>query len=271
MITIITSSLNGGRFIEKTISSVLGQSGVELEYIIIDGGSTDGTLDVIRANEEKIDYWISEPDNGISDAFNKGIRLTNGDIIGILNVGDWYEADTLKNVVEAFSSHPDVDVVCGAIEFWEKGSVQLHCNSNPEALDKETSVYHPTVFIRKSSYMKYGVFNERYRYAMDYELLLRFKRQGAKFLTLEKTLANMSLVGISYQNWYEALKEVRNVRSKYFPFYNVTYYHLLAILKNLIARTLKIVGLRHIYQAYWQSKNKRIRSGAERIRRTDRG
>ena len=265
MLSIITPSLNSGKFIEKTISSVLGQSGVDLQYIIIDGGSTDGTLDAIRAHKGKINYWISEPDNGISDAFNKGIRQANGDIIGILNVGDWYEADTLRNVVDAFSSHPDVDVVCGAIEFWEEGLARLHCNSNPEALDEETSVYHPTVFVRKSAYLKYGVFDEEYRYAMDYELLLRFKRQGAKFLTLEKTLANMNLYGISYRNWYEALKEVRNARTKYFPQYNVTYYHLLAISKNLIARTLKMVGLRYVYQAYWQSKNQRIRRGTERL------
>jgi hypothetical protein len=89
-------------------------------------------------------------------------------MIAIVNVGDWYEADTLKNVVGAFSSHPDVDVVCGAVEFWEEGAARFHCNSNPEALDKETSVYHPTVFIRKSSYVKYGVFDEGYHYAMDY-------------------------------------------------------------------------------------------------------
>jgi glycosyltransferase involved in cell wall biosynthesis len=264
MLSIITPSLNNGRFIERTISSVIGQSGVDFEYIIIDGGSTDGTLDVIRANEGKINYWISEPDRGISHAFNKGIGLANGDIIGILNAGDWYEADAVKNVVAAFSSHPDIDVVCGAIEFWEEGLAQLHCNSNPKALDKETSVYHPTMFVRKSSYVKYGVFDEAYRYAMDYELMLRFKREGAKFLVLEKTLANMSLDGISYQNWYEALKEVRNARSKYFPYYNVAYYHLLAILKNLTARTLKIAGLRPLYQVYWQSKNQRIRSGTER-------
>ena len=260
MLSIITPSLNNVRSIEKTISSVIGQSGVDFEYIIVDGGSTDGTLDVIRAHEGKINYWISEPDRGISHAFNKGIGLANGDIIGILNVGDWYEPDTLKNVVDAFSSHPDVDVVCGALEFWEEGAAQLHCHSNPEALDKETSVYHPTMFVRKSSYVKYGVFDEGFRYAMDYELMLRFKQQGAKFLTLEKTLANMSLDGISYHNWYAGLKEVRNARSKYFPRYNVAYNHVLAILKNLIARALKKSGLRHLYQAYWQSKNQRIRS-----------
>ncbi|MGD0036932.1 MAG: glycosyltransferase family 2 protein [Bacteroidota bacterium] len=259
-VSVVTIVLNAKHGFQKTLNSVLQNDFQCFQYVVIDGGSTDGTLDVIRENEGKINYWISEPDNGISHAFNKGIKQANGDIIGILNVGDWYEADTLKNVVDAFSSHPNVDVVCGALEFWEEGLARLHCDSNPEALDKETSVYHPTVFVRKSSYMKYGFFDEGYRYAMDYELLLRFKKQGAKFLTIEKTLANMSLDGISYHNWYKALKEVRIARSKYFPYYDVAYYHLLAILKNLIARALKKSGLRRLYQAYWQSKNQRIRN-----------
>jgi hypothetical protein len=157
-------------------------------------------------------------------------------------------------------------IVCGAVEFWEEGSPQLHWHSNPEALDMETSVYHPTVFVKKPSYLKYGMFDESYRYAMDYELLLRFRRKGAKFLSLEKTLANMSLNGISYKNWYSALKEARRARSQYYPWYNVAYYHAIAVLKNLIARGLKRGGLRSIYRAYWESRNRNIAARLQRKR-----
>ena len=265
-ISVVTVVLNQKRPLQKTIDSVVLQACSSLQYVVIDGGSTDGTLDVIKENERTIDFWISEHDRGISHAFNKGIGQAKGDIVGILNAGDWYEPDALEIVAGAFSANPDVDVVCGAVEFWEHGSPQLHCFSNPERLDKETSVYHPTVFVRKSSYLKYGMFDESYRYAMDYELLLRFKRKGAKFLSVKDTLANMTLDGISYKNWYSALKEARRARSQYFPVYNVDYYHALAVLKNAIARVLKRTGLRAIYQAYWKSRNRKIatRLGRER-------
>ena len=257
-VSIATVVLNARDGLLKTLDSVRQNRCEGLEYIVVDGGSTDGTLDVIHANEQDIDRWISEGDRGVSHAFNKALGMTTGDIIGILNAGDWYNPDTIACVLEAFDRHPDVDVVCGAVEFWEHGKALLHCRSNPEALDRETSVYHPTVFVRKKSYSTYGVFDETYRYAMDYELLLRLNRQGAKFMALESTLANMDLEGLSYTNWYKALKEVRNARSKYFPLYNTCYYHFLAIVKNITARALKIVGLRSVYQSYWQSKNQRI-------------
>jgi glycosyltransferase involved in cell wall biosynthesis len=266
LISVVTVSLNPGLAIQRTLKSVLDQKLKHHEYLVIDGGSTDGTIDILKKHESQLDQMISEPDRGISDAFNKGIRLAKGEVIGILNAGDWYEPDALKIVAEAFSANPHLDIVCGAVEFWEEGSPQLHCYSNPELLDKETSVYHPTVFVKKFAYLKYGVFDESYRYAMDYELLLRFKRKGAKFLSIENTLANMSLDGVSYRHWYSALKEARTVRSQYFPWYNVAYYHSIAVLKNIVARLLKRTGLRSTYQAYWQSRNRKIATTLRRDR-----
>jgi len=257
LISVVTVVLNGRDKIEKTIGSVSSQDYKRVEYIVIDGGSTDGTLDILKKHEIQINRWISEPDKGISDAFNKGIHLAKGDLIGILNAGDWYEPDTLSSIAEAFRSHPDVDVFCGSIQLWEADSPALLCYSDPQLLDEETSVYHPTVFIKRASYLKYGIYDEGLRYAMDYELLLRFNRQGAKFLNLEKTLANMRLEGISYKNWYAGLKEVRDARSKYFGAANVATYHSLAVLKNLLAFALKKSGLGILYRAHWSFRNKR--------------
>jgi len=264
LISVITVVLNQKRGLQKTLGSIAHQGYSNLQYVLIDGGSTDGTLDVVKDSEGAIDFWISERDRGISHAFNKGLAQANGEIVGILNAGDWYEPNALEVVADAFDSNPLVDVVCGAVEFWDESSHHLHCFSNPEALDKETSVYHPTVFVKKSSYLKYGMFNESYRYAMDYELLLRFRRRGAKFLSLENTLANISLDGLSYRNWHSALKEARRARSQYFTWYNVAYYHSIAVMKNLVARLLKRAGLRGMYQAYWRSKNQHIAAKLER-------
>jgi len=264
LISIVTAVHNGSDKIEKTMASVSGQDYERVQYIVIDAGSTDGTLDVIRAHEKEIGYWISEPDRGISNAFNKGIARARGDLIGILNAGDWYEPNALSTIAEVYQSHPDVDVFCGSIRFWDHNSPVLHCYSNPELLERQTSVYHPTVFIKRAAYEKYGVYDQSYRYAMDYELLLRFKRRGAKFFTLEQVLANMTLDGISSENWYSGLQEVWKARSMYFPRYNVLYYHTLAVLKNLIARALKKGGLQSVYQAYWRARNRRVASGPER-------
>jgi glycosyltransferase involved in cell wall biosynthesis len=266
LISVVTAVRNGSDKIEKTIASVTGQDHKPIEYIIIDGGSTDGTLEKLKKHGKQIDFWSSEPDRGISDAFNKGIARAKGDLVGILNAGDWYEPSALSTVAKAYRSHPDVDVFCGSIRFWDHDSVVLHCYSNPELLERETSVYHPTAFIKRTAYEKYGVYSESDRYAMDYELLLRFKRQGAKFLGLAASLANMRLEGISSRHWYEGLKEVRNARAKYFPGYDVAYRHSIAVLKNVVARALKKSGFGAVYDAYWRSRNLRTLT---RLRRDD--
>ena len=115
-VSIITVVFNGIRTIEQTIKSVLNQSYKNIEYIIIDGGSTDGTLDIIRKYENYLSYIISEPDHGIYDAMNKGIQKSTGDIVGIINSDDWYEVNTVSQVVERFESFA-VDLVYGDINF----------------------------------------------------------------------------------------------------------------------------------------------------------
>ncbi len=263
MLTICTVTLNSAEGLDVTLKAMGTHTPRGYEHIVIDGGSSDGTLVAINSYGERIARWLSEPDRGISHAFNKGVELANGDLIGFLNAGDWYELDTVRFVVEASTSHPEVDVFCGSIRFWESGSPSILCHSDPSKLEKETSVYHPTVFIKKSAYLKYGLYDENYKYAMDYELLLRFKRAGARFFNIDKTLANMPLDGVSYIHWYEGLKEVKKARSKYFSYIDVTYHHVRAVAMNLAARGLKFLGLRGVYQAYWGSRNKQISSGRE--------
>jgi glycosyltransferase involved in cell wall biosynthesis len=262
LVTVITVVLNRKEQILRTCESVSGQGVRDAEYMIIDGGSTDGTLEAVKHLESNLNVMtISEPDNGISDAFNKGIRLAKGELIGILNAGDWYEPDALPKLLLARNSNPDVDVFCGAIGLWEKGKDPLVCQSDPQHIEKETSLYHPSVFVRRSAYLKYGLYDESYRYAMDYELLLRFKRSGAKFLAIPDTLANMSLDGISSKHWYKGLLEVKRARSKYFSAANVAYYHARAVAMNFVARTLKKAGLSSIYRSYRSARDKHSMAG----------
>lgn len=257
LVTIVTVVLNKRTQLEKTVASVGQQNYENLEHIVIDGGSSDGTVELLRERDQSIDHWISEPDTGISAAFNKGLALANGDIVAFLNAGDWYERDAIETVCSVFRHHPEADVACGAIRLWNPDSSSLVCLSNPSLIEKETSVYHPAVFVKKSSYEKFGYFDENYRYAMDYELLLRFHRRGAKLINLESVIANMSLDGISYEHWYSGLKEVKKARSEYFPRHDVLIRHWLAVLKNLVARGLKLAGLSDVYRFYWYKRNER--------------
>ncbi|MCX6135458.1 MAG: glycosyltransferase family 2 protein [Ignavibacteriales bacterium] len=257
-ISIVTAVLNSVDRIGRSIECLASSKRDQVEYIVVDGGSTDGTLDVVREHGQQISVWLSEPDEGISHAFNKGIRMAKGEIVGLLNAGDWYESGALVAVEDAFDANPEIEILCGAIQFWEAGSRTIVGLPVPDRLEQETSVYHPAVFVRKTAYMKYGEYDETYHYAMDYELLLRFKHAGAKFLAVDKVLANMSLDGISYKNWYKGLREVRVVRSRYSSPINVAYRHWFAVIKNLIARELKCLGLVKIYQSYWLMRNRRM-------------
>lgn len=261
VLTVATVVFNAEKKIRTTVESALSDATAAVELIVVDGASSDGTIDVVRGYGKRIAKFLSEPDRGITHAFNKGIELAEGDLIGFLNAGDWYEPEALSIVADAHDGHPDIDVFCGAIRFWEGGRSTIVCHSDPTMLDNETSVYHPTVFIRKSAYEKFGMYDESYRYAMDYELLLRFKQRGAKFMALDNVLANMPLDGVSYKNWYAGLLEVRRARSTYFSSLNVEYHHLRAVTMNLGARFLKRSGMNAVYQSYWQLRTSRGDSG----------
>ena len=117
VISIITITYNGEKHIEQTIQSVLGQTYPNIQYIIIDGGSTDQTLSIIKKYEQKLYYWVSEKDKGISDAFNKGIAKATGEIVGIINADDWYEPAALEQVAARMG---DADVCFGDLQLWRR-------------------------------------------------------------------------------------------------------------------------------------------------------
>jgi len=214
MISIITVCKNSENTVERTIKSVIDQGYPDLEYIIIDGGSTDNTIEIIKRYEKHISYWISEPDNGISDAFNKGLAIAKGDIIGIINSDDWYEEGSFAKVADIFKNY-DVDVLGGKVRYWEGDKPSYVFSSDSRKLHLQMTLNHPAVFARKRCYEKHGGFDTGYDLAMDYELLLRFKERGCKFMDTELVLANMGLGGGSDIRWHEGFRQVREAKIRH--------------------------------------------------------
>lgn len=196
-VTIITVCYNSAKTIEKTIQSVIAQGYDDLEYIIIDGGSQDGTLDIIRRYETNVTLLVSEPDYGIYDAMNKGIMHASGDIIGIINSDDWYETGTVAKTVKYFENN-DVDVTYGRISVVDSnGEIRNTKEQDLITIWFQMAVPHPSVFIKRDIYVKYGFFDTTYKIVADYELILRLYSKGVKFGYINDVLAYFRKGGIS--------------------------------------------------------------------------
>ncbi len=212
-ISVITISYNSAKTIEKTIQSVINQDYDNLEYIIIDGKSQDGTIDIIKKYEDKIAYWVSEPDKGISDAFNKGISAATGEIVGIVNSDDQYLPGALKAIADNYD--PTVDVYRGEIlihddiknvEYTYQPSMKFGL------LPIKVNVCHLPTFITKKAYEKYGTYSTEFKLAMDLDLLRRFYRAGARFKKVDMVLGRFNVGGVSIQAGIErAFDERRKV------------------------------------------------------------
>lgn len=209
-ITIVTITYNSEATIEDTIRSITEQDYPALEYVIIDGGSTDRTLDVIRKYNDRIQVVVSEPDNGISDAFNKGIIHASGEIVGIINSDDILLPGALQKVAEHYESQ--VDVYSGLILFWNEKSGETFPSYPEMSFDRlrlQYGVAHPARFIRKDAYQRYGLYREDLHYMMDVELLCRFYKQGARFLLIEEPLAKFRIGGTTSDSIYKKKDDYR--------------------------------------------------------------
>jgi glycosyltransferase involved in cell wall biosynthesis len=192
LVTIITVVFNGEKYLEETILSVINQTYNNVEYIIIDGGSTDGTLEIIGKYENAIDYWVSEPDQGIYDAMNKGIKLATGQFIGIVNSDDTIYPSTVQSVVSAFEAKPEAQYTFGKVELArENGQIYGIAQSNPNKQLKDFTKNismpfpHMTIYARREIYKLIGLFNTKYRLSADYDFCLKLIKQ--KILNVEIT------------------------------------------------------------------------------------
>jgi glycosyltransferase involved in cell wall biosynthesis len=191
-VSVVTPSFNQGKFIERTIVSVLSQDCAELEYVVVDGGSSDGTLSILGKYADRI-RWLSEPDEGQSDAVNKGIRSTSGEIIGWLNSDDIYYPGALATVVEFFTENPDVDVLYGNADVIDvDDNVLAAFRAKPwdfSLLAADDYMCQPATFLRRSVVERHGLLDTKLHYCMDYEYWLRLGKAGVRFAFVERTFA----------------------------------------------------------------------------------
>ena len=219
LISVITIVYNGERYLEQSIKSVLEQSYQPIEYIIIDGGSTDGSVDIIKKYEDSIYYWCSEPDQGISDAFNKGIAVARGRFIGLVNADDYYEPDALLHLTQHIT--PDVDIIYGKINYWEndvlinvKGGNHQHLLGGLRGM----TMPHPATIIAKSLYDKIGGYDISYKNAMDYEFFLRASKAGATYKRIDAVISNFRSGGITSQQPWNAYREAARAKQSVLGF-----------------------------------------------------
>lgn len=207
VVSIITIVRNANGYIDRTINSVLAQTFKDVEYVVIDGASTDGTVAKIQGYGSRIATFVSEPDSGISDAWNKGLKLATGDVVGLLNAGDEYAPDAVANAVAALQAgndfvYGDTDLVTddGAVLRTNRGRYSLWFYSGGFGF------YHPSCFARRSLYEKVGGFNTRLRYAMDSDWIARAAMSGARFGHAD-VRARMVDGGVSVKNRFLAYGE----------------------------------------------------------------
>jgi glycosyltransferase involved in cell wall biosynthesis len=196
----VTVVKNGERYIETAIQSVLNQTYENVEYILVDGLSTDSTLDIIKRYEDRIAYWVSEPDNGLYDAMNKGIALSSGSIVGILSSDDWYEFDCIRQVVQCFTRDPAIGVVHGDAREWRQdGTVDTVAAPRRGRFSIYVSipVNQVTCFVARNVYERVGAFDTKYRIVADYELILRMYKHRVRFCYVPRILANRRGGGVS--------------------------------------------------------------------------
>ncbi|MFP4514864.1 MAG: glycosyltransferase family 2 protein [Parcubacteria group bacterium] len=217
LITIITVCLNSEKYIEETIKSVINQDYKNIEYIIVDGGSTDKTLDIIKKYEKYINKWISEPDKGIYDAMNKGIDMANGELIAFLNSDDYYFSNALKEISKKYKE-TKADVITGKLALInKKGHILKIINKDSSKMKSNNfSISHPSSFI-KTKLMKKYKFDTNYTIAADYKFLFILFLKKYKFININYVIAAFREGGIS-SFWLKRKKEKIRINKEQYKF-----------------------------------------------------
>lgn len=200
-LSIVTINLNNRAGLEKTLASVAEQTWQDFEIHVLDGGSTDGSVEVIRKYESQLTSWVSEPDGGIYPAQNKGLRKCTGEYVLFLNSGDWLrQPDSLEKI---FRQHPDADLLYGDVYFWKSGQPEYR-KENQEKLSALflilDTICHQVQILRRSLFEEYGAYREDLRVVADYEFLVKILiEHRCSYQYYPVPLANVDLDGDGYR------------------------------------------------------------------------
>lgn len=213
-VSIITACFNSSATIRKTFDSVLQQSYPEIEYLVIDGLSTDGTVDIIKEYEPLFQgrmQWVSEKDNGIYDAMNKGIRMSSGELIGIINSDDYYEKDAVEIMVNEWTEQK-YQILYGATRTWKNG-VEESIGILSHRFLNERMISHPSCFVTRAVYEDLGYYDTKHTSAADYDFMLKMNgNEKVEFVPVYRVIANFATGGMcATDKAYEDLMEVRKV------------------------------------------------------------
>ncbi len=227
LISVITVVFNGEKHLEETIKSVIYQTYENIEYIIIDGGSTDRSIEIIRQYEDKIDYWVTQKDFGIYDAMNKGISLARGELTNLLNSDDYYADDhVITKTIEHFKPGNSILIADTLIINNNKSSVFIF-NGNINKLYYQIPFMHPSCFIPLEIYRKKGLYSLSYKVASDVDLLMRLIYNGVTMQKLPFIAVAMRQEGASNSNFVAGRVEYANIFFNYSHNKSLTLYGLI--------------------------------------------
>lgn len=214
-VSIITVCYNSANTIERAMVSVLEQAYENLEYIIIDGGSTDKTVDIIKKYEGHLAYWCSEQDFGIYDAMNKGIGKATGEFLAFLNSDDYYYSpDSIQLLVSFFEKNKDADIIAGRIALINSYGIRYGYSPVPDRLEDisfRMVLDHPAMLVRRALFLQDGNFNLKYKIAADYEWVLREYCKGRKIVPVPTVVTAFRVGGASSEISYELAEEVYQI------------------------------------------------------------